>query len=174
MLPCALTHTHTHNTHTYHGQSVIHTSMLCYCNFLIVDPHTLAVILSSLVSKFVFQFEPSFFLNCLVFQCAHLCMHTCTPHTSAYTCNCCHMFIFCVNSLLWQFYYPLPTGLLLPFALLDILMHMHTHTCTHTCTHPHAHAHTHAHTHMHMHTPICTCTHTGVVIQSQTYVHMHK
>ena len=110
---CTYAHTHTHahlHTHTHHGQSVIHTStsMLCYCNLLIVHPHTNKKTAFSchpihhmllFVSKLLFLLEPLLFLNCFVFQCTHLCMHTHTHHTQALacTCNCSHMFIVGVN-----------------------------------------------------------------------------
>ena len=112
MLQCALIHTHAHShththVHTHHGQSVIHasTSMLCYFNlfyFLIVDQNTNIVLSCHPIHhmfSFVFLLEPYHCLNCLVYQCAHLCMHTYTHHTQAlaYTCNCVHMFIVCVN-----------------------------------------------------------------------------
>ena len=93
--------------------------------------------------------------------------HTYTPHTS--TRLHLHMFFVCVNlCFLAMEIYQLPTGLLLPLALLDICMHMHTHPHASTFMYTHrSHAsnmciYTHKHgfgshpspTHMHTHTNI--------------------
>ena len=100
------THTHTHtHVHTHHGQSVIHasTSMLCYFNlfyFLIVDPHTNIVFSCHPIHHFCISIGavPLSKLSC-VSMCTFMHAHTHTHHTQAlaYTCNCVHMFIVCVN-----------------------------------------------------------------------------
>ena len=112
VLQCALIHTHEHShTHTHmHAYMCTHTPwavshscininalLLQFILFPNCRPTNiklfLAVILFITCFSFVFLLEPYLFLNCLVYQCAHLCMHT---HTST-TCNCSHMFIVCVN-----------------------------------------------------------------------------
>ena len=98
---CAHTHTH---THTMGSQSFTHQHQ-CFAIAIYLSTHIqniklfLAVILFITCFSFVFLLEPYLFLNCLVYQCARLCMHTHTHHTQAlaYTCNCSHMFIVCVN-----------------------------------------------------------------------------
>ena len=177
------THTHTH-VHTHHGQSVIHasTSMLCYFNlfyFLIVDPHTnivLAVILFITCFSFVFLLEPYHCLNCLVYQCAHLCMHTHTHHTQALAIHLqlrSHVYCLC------KFEFPCSGNyqqvFLLPFALLNI---MHAHAHTHMHTNQPAHARTFMYTHR-SHasiTNVCICTHKngfGSHPSQHTHAHTH-
>ena len=107
------THTHTHihthiHVHTHipwavsHSRININALLLQFILFPNCRPTNiklfLAVILFITCFPFVFILEPYLFLS-LVYQCARLCMHTHTHHKQAlaYTCNCSHMFIVCVN-----------------------------------------------------------------------------
>ena len=161
------THTHTHiHVHTHTPWAVSHSCITINALLLqfILFPNCrptyiklfLAVILFITCFSFVFLLEPYLFLNCLVYQCARLCMYTHTS-TSIHLQLQSHVYCLC------KFVFPCSGNyqqvFLLPFALLNIheCMHMHTHT--------------------HAHKPICTCnahscTHTQESCFNHKHVHM--
>ena len=155
------THTHTH-VHTHHGQSVIHasTSMLCYFNlfyFLIVDPHTNIVFSCHPIHHMTsIGAVPLSKLSC-VSMCTFMHAHTYTPHTSTSIHLQLRSHVYCLCKFVFPCSGNYQQVFLLPFALLNICMHMHTHACTQTHMHMHAHS----------------CIHTGVMLQSQTCAYVH-
>ena len=194
---CTYTHTtHTQHTHTHtpHGQSFTHRyGINLFPNCPPTYKHKTAFSshpihhMFHFVSKFVFLLEPLLFRNCLVFQCAHLCLHTHTHHTPAlpYTLQpqshvyCLCKFVFPCSGNYQQVF-------LLPFALLNIgisrmLMHTHSHMHRHkpTCTHTHMHMHTHSCTHTLEYasiTNICAYARIKIVlavIHHTTHTHTH-
>ena len=56
---------------------------------------------------------------------------------------------------------------------LQVNQHTYTHECTHACAHAHTHTRTHTHTHTHTHTYTPEHTRYFVIIQEQTYTHIH-
>ena len=96
-----------------------------------------------------------------MFQCAHLSMHTYTPHTStsihlqllSHVCCLCKVVFLCSGNFITN------------RSLLAFCTYRHIHAHAHTHTHTHTHMRTHPHMHMH--------THTGVMLQSQTCAYAH-
>ena len=162
------THIHTHTPWTVSHSHININALLIAISQLLThiqtyfSSHSIHY-LFLFVSKFVFQLEPLLFLNFLVFQCAHLSMHTYTPHTStrihlqllSHVCCLCKVVFLCSGNFITN-------RSLLAF-------------CTFRHIHAHAHAHAHTHTHTCAHTHTCTCmhTHTGVMLQSQTCAYAH-
>ena len=150
-MQCALIHTHAHShththVHTHHRQSVIHasTSMLCYFNFLIVDPHTNIVfschpIHHMLLFCISIGAVPFSKLSC-VSMCTFMHANTYTPHTSTSIHLQLRSHVYCLCKFVFPCSGNYQQVFLLPFALLNIMhAHAHTHTCTQTHMHMHAH-----------------------------------
>ena len=171
------THTHTH-TCTHTPWAVSHSrininALLFY--FLIIDPHT-NIVFSCHPIHHMFLYWSSK-LSC-VSMCTFMHARTYTPHTSTSIHLQLQSHVYCLCKFVFTCSGNYQQVFLLPFALLNICMHMHTHACTQTHMHMHARSRTHTqescfnhkrvhmytlkwlwqsfitHTHMHTHTHI--------------------